>query len=86
MKRHHDIHIDSRPFKCTFCEKSFRRKERCALHIRTHLGETPYRDDRKNRIRRERRRKLKEEKQNQLKDTHKLVEGRQIQDNMEMTM
>ena len=34
LKRHKIVHSDERPFKCDFCEKSFRRKYDCSFHMK----------------------------------------------------
>lgn len=52
---HKQIHTDYRPFKCTFCGKRFLKKIPCELHMRTHLGETPYHEYEKYRKPRDRR-------------------------------
>ena len=33
MKEHEIVHSNERPFKCDFCEKSFKRKETCSSHM-----------------------------------------------------
>lgn len=53
------VHTNERPHKCTLCDRTFRIKQRCDLHIRTHYGEKPYREIEKNRPKRIRRRKPK---------------------------
>lgn len=44
------------------------------MHIRTHMGERPYHNDEKNRIRRERRKLLKEETIRQMIQPKKLID------------
>ncbi|KAF9784760.1 hypothetical protein BJ322DRAFT_868850 [Thelephora terrestris] len=36
------VHLRIRPFKCTYCERSFPSNSGLETHINTHTGETPY--------------------------------------------
>lgn len=35
-------HNDERPFKCDYCDKSYRQKPVLNDHLKTHLGENTY--------------------------------------------
>ena len=37
MKKHEIVHSDEKPFKCTFCEKYFRRKYDCTRHMKGNI-------------------------------------------------
>jgi uncharacterized Zn-finger protein len=42
LKRHLEVHSESKRFECSDCGKKFRRRDNLVSHSRIHTGETPY--------------------------------------------
>eukprot|EP00475_Leptophrys_vorax_P034920 TRINITY_DN57050_c0_g1_i1.p1 TRINITY_DN57050_c0_g1~~TRINITY_DN57050_c0_g1_i1.p1 ORF type:complete len:403 (-),score=54.20 TRINITY_DN57050_c0_g1_i1:107-1315(-) len=42
LKRHLEVHSESKKFECSDCGKKFRRRDNLVSHSRIHTGETPY--------------------------------------------
>jgi hypothetical protein len=42
LNQHMLVHSDVRPFKCSVCDRGFRRRDTLDTHLRTHTGERPY--------------------------------------------